>query len=168
MSKAIIDSSALIFLSYLDLTLKLSVFFDAVVVPGLVEDEVCRKHRFRHRLKNLYRSEFFKKCKVVNEVNRELLLHEGIGLGEADAIAQAQELEIPVFIGDDKAARDSAKRKGKVVVGTAGILSKLYIQGVIKRHPSDLIRKLRRSTLKCRISDEIVEEAMNSAYEPIL
>jgi predicted nucleic acid-binding protein len=167
-TKAVIDSSTLINLSHFDLAIKLSLFFQEVLVPGLVEQEVCRGRRFRYRLKSLYQSGVFSKCKTVNELNRELLRQQGLHPGEADALAQAQEQEIPVFIADDKTARKSAGRKGKIVLGTAGILSKFYVQGVVKTHPQVLIRKLRRSKLKCRISDEIVEEAMKKAYEPVL
>jgi len=168
MTKAVIDSSALIYLSHLDIAIKLSLFFQVVLVPGLVEKEVGRKHSFRYRLKSYYESGIFKKCKTANETNRQLLqLDERIHPGEADAIAQAQEQEIAVFIGDEKNARESARRKGKVALGTAGILAKLFVQGIVKTHPRELIRTLRHSKLKCRISDEIIEEAMKRAYEPI-
>jgi predicted nucleic acid-binding protein len=166
---AVIDSSALLYLSHLDLTMRLSLFFRVVFVPGLVEKEVCRKHRFRYRMKSLYDSGLFRKCRTANEWNRQLLLYEkGIHPGEADALAQAQEQEIPVFIGDEKSARQSAQRKGKVVFGTAAILAKLYVQGLIPAHPQELIVKLRRSKLKCRIPDDVVLEAMKRAYEPLL
>jgi predicted nucleic acid-binding protein len=148
--------------------MRLSLFFRVVLVPGFVEDEVCRRHRFRYQLKSLYASGWFTKCKTANEWNRQLLQFEGIHLGEADAITQAQEQNIPVFISDDLMARRSAERKGKVALGTAGILAKLYLLNVVKDHPRDLILKLRHSKLKCRISDEIVEEAMRKAYDPIL
>jgi predicted nucleic acid-binding protein len=168
-AKAVIDSSPLMYLSHLDLTIKLSQFFDVVLVPAFVEEEVCRKHRFRYRLRSLYNSRVFSKCRTVNEWNRQLLLYEkGIHPGEADAIAQAQEQEISVLILDETAARRSAEKKGKVVLCTAGILSRPYIQGIVKIHSRDLIQRLRKSKLKCRISDQIIEEAMKRAYEPIL
>ena len=169
MIKAVIDSTALIYLTHLDLTLKLSQFFDVVLVPDLVEKEVNRKHRFRYRMKSFYESGVLEKCKISNEWNRQLLQYdEGIDAGEAEAITQAQEQEAAVFIGDEKAARESAQRKGKISIGTAGILAKLYIQGILTTHPQHLIRKLRSSKLKCRISEKVVDDAMQRAYEPIL
>ena len=169
MNSAIIDSTALINLEYLDLTLKLSQFFSVILVPTLVEEEVNRRHRFRYRMKTFYESGVFKKCKTSNAWNRQLLQYEeGIDEGEADAITQAQEQEIPVFIGDDKAARESAEKMGKKSVGTAGILARLYLQGISTAHPKEQIRKLRRSKLKYRITDEVIEEAMRRASEPLL
>jgi predicted nucleic acid-binding protein len=167
-TKAVIDSSSLIYLTYLDLTLKLSQFFDVVLVPDIVEKEVNRKHRFRYRMKSFYESGVFKRCVVSNEWNRRLLQYDqGIDAGEAEAITQAQEQEAPVFIGDEKAARESAQRKGKISIGTAGILARLYIQGIVTAHPRELIRKLRRSKIRCRISDKVIEEAMQRAHEPL-
>jgi len=166
-NRAVIDSTALIYLTHLDLTLKLSQFFDVVLVPRIVEEEVCRKHRFRYRLRSFYGSGVFEKCKTSNEWNRRLLEHdEAIDPGEAEALTQAQEQDIPVFIGDEKAARKIARKMGKKSVGTAAILSKLYIQG-LAGDPRQLVRQLRRSNLNCRITDKIVEEALKRAGEPI-
>jgi len=168
-TKAVIDSTTLICLVHLDLAIKLSQFFQVVLVPDLVQEEVCRKHRFRYRLKSLYDSGVFRKCKTANEWNRRLLQHdEAIDPGEADAITQAQEQDIPVFLGDEKAARKIAEKMGKKSVGTAAILAKLHIQGILTGHPKELIRKLQCSKLKYRISNDVVEEALKRASEPIL
>ena len=88
-------------------------------------------------MKTFYESGVFKKCKTSNAWNRRLLQYEeGIDEGEADAITQAQEQEIPVFIGDDllernaevlkalehlaKAARESAEKMGTKISWNCG------------------------------------------------
>ena len=43
---AVIDSSSLINLAYLDLASKLGLYFNRVYVPRSVQAEVNRKHRF--------------------------------------------------------------------------------------------------------------------------
>lgn len=137
-----------------------------MLVPELVEKEVNRKHRFRYRMKSFYDSGVFQKCRTSNTWNRQILQDdEAIHAGEADAITQAQEQDIPIFIGDEKDGRRIAEKMGKKSVGTAGILAKLHIQN-LANDPRELVKKLRRRQ-KCRISDEIIEEAMKRAFEPI-
>ena len=166
MPEAVIDASPVIFFDHLDLSLKLSVFFDTIYVPTAIEEEVNRKHRFRYRLKALYKSGLFRKCRTSNVTNRRLLeLQENIHLGEADAITQAQEQDIRFFIGDEVAARRVARNMGIRPLGTALILWKLDFQD-LSDDPRRLVRRLRRDR-NCRITDKVVEEARRSASEPL-
>jgi predicted nucleic acid-binding protein len=163
---AVIDSSTLICLVHLGLATQLSQFFDVVYVPNLVEREVNRKHRFRYRMKALYASGKFVKCKSANDTNRRILEGDkNINAGEADALTQAQERNILVFIGDERAARLVARNMDKRPVGTAGILARLHLEG-LAGDPRELIQKLRRD-LNCHISAKVVEDAIKTAFEPI-
>lgn len=164
MRTAVIDSSALIHLDYLGLAIKLSNFFDRIYVSSIVEAEVNRKHRFRYRMKKLYGSGRFEKCKSSNTQNRQLL-EVTIHSGEADAITQAQERSTRFFIGDDLDARLVAERMGIQPIGVARLLFRLSVDGDADA-PHRLIQKLRRD-LGFRISPLVVQEAAEMALEPI-
>jgi predicted nucleic acid-binding protein len=161
---AVIDASALIHLDYLDLAINLSNFFDRVYVSSIVEAEVNRKHRFRYRMKKLYASGKFEKCKSSNVQNRQLL-EVTIHSGEADAITQAQERNARFFIGDDLDARTVAERMSIQPVGVARLLFRLSVDGDAD-DPHRLIQKLRRD-LNFRISRLVIQEAAAKASEPI-
>ena len=76
MRAAVIDSSALINLTHLELASKLLFYFDRIYVPRQVQVEVNRRHRFRHRLNKLYQTGLFHRCACANAVNVRLLAFE--------------------------------------------------------------------------------------------
>lgn len=164
MRTAVIDSSALIHLDHLGLATKLSNFFDRIYVSSIVEAEVNRKHRFRYRMKKLYGSGKFEKCKSSNLQNRQLL-EVTVHSGEADAITQAQERSAGFFIGDDLDARTVAERMSIQPIGVARLLFRLNADGDAD-DPRRLIQKLRRD-LDFRISNLVIQEASAKASEPI-
>ena len=164
MQIAVVDSSPLINLDHLGLALELSLFFDRVYVPRSVQRELNRKGRFRYRLNKLYNTGFFIRCRTADMTNVQLLraeLHEG----ESEAIIQAQEKQARFFIGDDKRAREIAQLKGTKAVGTLRLLARLGLEG---RAPElrALVRILRRD-LNFRVADEVVQQALDIAAEPI-
>ncbi len=165
---AVIDSSSLINLVHLELATKLSQYFDVVFVPRRVQVEVKRKSRFRYRLNKLYRTAIFRRCVVADDVNVHLLTApggEGLDEGEAEALVQAQEQGVSVFIGDEKPAREMGERMGIRPVGTARILARLHAEGLAS-DPHHLVNKLRKD-LGCRITDAVVSQAVAKAHEVI-
>lgn len=161
---AVIDSSPLINLTHLDLARDLALFFDRVYVPRAVQEELNKKGRFRYRLNRLYRAGFFTRCMTADIFNVQLLRAE-LDRGEAEALIQAQEKQALYFIGDERRARKIAARMGRKAVGTLRLLARLNLEG---RAPeiSGLVRILRRD-LDFRVSDEIVQQAIDLAAEPI-
>jgi predicted nucleic acid-binding protein len=161
---AVVDTSPLINLAHLDLAGELSLFFDRVYVPRAVQEELNKKGRFRYRLNKLYRTGFFTKCMTADTFNVQLLRAE-LDRGEAEALIQAQEKQALYFIGDEKRARTIAARMGRKAVGTLRLLARLNLEG---RAPAltGLVRVLRRD-LDFRVSDEIVQQAIDRAAEPI-
>jgi uncharacterized protein len=161
---AVVDSSTLINLTHLDLVRELSLFFDTVYVPRAVQREVNIKGRFRYRLNKLYYTSVLRRCTVANEWNVKLLQPE-LGLGEAEAIIQAQENGAAYFIGDEKRARTVAENMERKAVRTLGIIARLHREG---RAPelNQMVGKLRRD-LRFRVSDELIKEAVERASEPI-
>lgn len=161
---AVVDSSALINLSHLGLATKLSLHFDIVFVPNAVQREVNRKARFRYRLKALYRTGTFQRCRVADVVNVRLLLLD-LGEGEAEALTQAQEKFARFFIADDKRAREIGEKRGLTPVGTLRLLARWH-RDEHAPEPGALVDKLRRE-LGFRVSEAVVQEAIAMAPKPI-
>jgi predicted nucleic acid-binding protein len=161
---AVVDTSPLINLSHLNLARELALFFDRVYVPRAVQEEVNKKGRFRYRLNRLYSTGFFTRCTTADIFNVQLLQAE-LHKGEAEALIQAQEKQALYFIGDEKRARTIAARMGRKAVGTLRLLARLNLEG---RAPqlTGLVGVLRRD-LDFRVSEEIVQQAMDLAAEPI-
>jgi predicted nucleic acid-binding protein len=161
---AVVDSSPLIFLTHLNLASELSLFFDKVYVPRSVQREVNRKGRFRYRLNKLYRTGFFVRCLVADTTNVDLLKAE-LGEGESEGIIQAQENYARYFLADDSEARETAARMGTKPVGTLRLLARLSLEGRASELTT-LVRILRRD-LGLRASDEVIQQAIAAAPEPI-
>jgi uncharacterized protein len=161
---AVIDSTTLISLAHLELAAELSLFFDIVYVPNSVQREVNRKQKFRYRLKKLYKAGTFERCSSVDELRLELLKAE-LDDGEAEALIQAQERGARYFIGDEKRARQISEWLGLKPVGTVRILARLHLESRAGE-TIRLVRKLRKD-LRFRVADEVVEQAIANAPEPI-
>jgi len=164
MNVVVIDSSVLINLTHLELASKLSLYFDSVLVPRRVHEEVSKKSKFRRRLNKLYRTGFFQRC-VAAEKMRVLLLRHDLDWGEAEGLVQAQENGAQFFIADERRARQIGQRRGLVLVGTVGLLARLALEG----HAPDTnatVRKLQRDR-KFRVAEDIVQEAIEAANKPI-
>jgi uncharacterized protein len=161
---ALVDASPLIALTHLDLARELALFFDGVYVPRAVHEEVNKKARFRYRMKKLYRTGFFTRCMAADSYNVQLLQAE-LDKGEAEALIQAQEKQASYFIGDEKRARSIAARMGRKVVGTLRLLARLNLEGRAPELPG-LVDILRRD-LDFRVSEEVVQQAIDLASEPI-
>ena len=161
---AVVDTSPLINLTHLNLAGDLALFFDRVYVPRAVQEELNKKGRFRYRLNKLYRTGFFTRCMAADTFS-VLLLRAELDNGEAEALIQAQEKQAPFFIGDERRARAIATRMGRTAVGTLRLLARLHLEGRAPELPG-LVRLLRRD-LDFRVSDEIVQQAIDLAPEPI-
>ena len=161
---AVVDASPLINLTHLNLARDLALFFDRVYVPRAVQEEVNRKGRFRYRLNKLYKTGFFVRCLTADRFNVQLLRAE-LDKGESEALIQAQEKQAPYFIGDEKRARTFAEQMGRKPVGTLRLLARLNLEGRAPGLPA-LVRVLRRD-LDFRVSEEIIQQAIDLAAEPI-
>jgi predicted nucleic acid-binding protein len=161
---AVVDASPLINLTHLSLAGELALFFDKVYVPRAVQEELNKKGRFRYRLNKLYRAGFFTRCMAADAFNVRLL-RDQLDKGEAEALIQAQEKQALFFIGDERRARTIAANMGRRAVGTLRLLARLNLEGRAPELPG-LVRILRRD-LDFRASDEIVQQAIDLAVEPI-
>jgi predicted nucleic acid-binding protein len=160
---AVIDSSTLISLVHLGLAMKLNLYFNVILVPRRVHEEVNKKGRFRSQIRKLYASRLFERCVVADEARIELL--RDLDPGEAEALAQAQDKGASFFIGDDKSARAIAEKRRLKPVGTVRILAKLHWDKFAD-DPRLLVGRLQKG-LKFRVTQMVVNEAMAKAHEPI-
>jgi len=161
---AVIDSSCLINFAHLDLAFTLSAFFHLIYVPRYVHQEVNRKSRFRYKLKKLYRTRLYRRCRAADEV-RVKWLTDQLDLGEAEALTQAKERKAAYFIGDEKDARRIGELMGIRPVGTARLLARLHLDGLADE-PRRLVDKL-RNDLDFRISGDVIEDAIARSRETI-
>jgi predicted nucleic acid-binding protein len=161
---AVVDASPLIALTHLNLARELDLFFDRVYVPRAVQEELNKKGRFRYRLNKLYGTGFFTRCMAADAFNVRLLRDE-LDRGEAEALIQAQEKQALFFIGDERRARVIASNMGRTAVGTLRLLARLNLEG---RAPELLgLVQILRKDLDFRVSDEVVQQAIDLAAEPI-
>jgi predicted nucleic acid-binding protein len=160
----------LINLAHLEVAGKLALFFDAILVPSAVQREVRKRGRFGRRLNRLYAMGLFKRCRVADKPNVDLLRIEKFHEGEAEALTQAQEKQAKqeaslYLIVDERRAREKCAMVGMKAVGTVRLLARLNRQGDAEE-PKVLVRKLCRD-LGFRVSGDVVEKAIGMAEEPI-
>jgi predicted nucleic acid-binding protein len=159
---AVVDSSPLIYLVHLEIAEKLHFYFDRIYVPRVVQREVNRKSKFRHRLNKLYAKGVFERCRVVDSVSVQFL--KNLDEGEAEALVQASEKGVSVFIGDEIDARNMSEKRGMRPIGTARLLARMHLEGYAD-DTETLVRKLRRD-LNYRITDQLVRDAIRIADNP--
>ncbi len=121
---AILDSDVLIEIMREGLEKRLSVLFSKIYVPMDVKGEQIKQRR-RRRLARLFRSGVFHKCSASDQTNVFLLRQQKLGKGESEAIIQAQEMNIEVFLTNDKRAKRIAARYNLGVLSYQDILKYL-------------------------------------------
>ena len=158
MSKAVLDSSAIIALSQLRYWKYLNQILDEILVPHAVFEEICVKGRGLPgdaELRRLLNEGLVTVRKIRNRVLVDALL-DPLALGEAEVLALAIEENADYVVIDDKMARMRARNMGLKVIGTLRILRMIFDAKLIDKN--EFIRAL--ETLKnigFRISDKIIE-----------
>jgi len=158
LSKAVLDSSAIIALSQLRYWKYLNQILDEILVPHAVFEEICVKGRGLPgdaELRRLLNEGLVTVRKIRNRVLVDALL-DPLALGEAEVLALAIEENADYVVIDDKMARVRARNMGLKVIGTLRILRMIFDANLIDKN--EFIRAL--ETLKnigFRISDKIIE-----------
>ena len=163
---AVIDSGPLINLVHLGVAGKLPDYFDIILVPRTVQEEVNCKQRFRYRLRKLYDTEVFQRCRSADDANVSILrADKRLDGGEAEGIVQAQERQAGYFICDEKRGREIALNYRLTLAGTLRILARLNLEGRVG-NTAELAAKLRHD-LRFWFTEEILRDAIARAHEPI-
>ncbi len=100
--------------------------------------------------------------KAATDVYRQKILEMQIDKGEASAIALALELPDSTIILDDYKARRVAEQLGLEITGTAGVIIKAKLKGIISSI-KPLFEKIRQTDF--RLSADIELQALKEANE---
>jgi predicted nucleic acid-binding protein len=111
-STVVSDTTALIVLSKLDQFSLLSNVFERVVIPHIVYEELTLKEAV------VLPSFFQIEPVLTQEITPDLLV---LDAGEAQAIALASRLKLPLLI-DEKKGRKIAQHQGVAIFGTIGLI----------------------------------------------
>lgn len=155
----IVDASTLIGLSMIDKLSLLSDLFNEVIVPHGVYTEVLKSSKIG--TKEIKSSKYLKTVEVHDRAAIELML-ESFGVGEAEVLVLAKELNAHLLLVDERKARKAARRAGFKVMGILGILLSSKEKGFITA-VKPLVQKLKKQGF--RLSDKVIEEVLEEADE---
>ncbi|MEJ2737377.1 MAG: DUF3368 domain-containing protein [Anaerolineae bacterium] len=130
MTKWVVDTSPLIFLSKLGRLNLLQAGADTVCVPRAVMGEIRAKPDEATRLIERASQSWLTVREVHNRQAVEILLAD-LGLGEAEVIVLAKEIDADRVVMDDLDARRFARRVDLNLVGTMGLLLAARLRGEI-------------------------------------
>ncbi|MCL4497463.1 MAG: DUF3368 domain-containing protein [Deltaproteobacteria bacterium] len=155
---AVADSSSLIALSICNHLNLLDMFFDKVIVPEAVYDELTSGNKPESgRLKDYLLDKVSKK-----DINKYLINDTRLGKGELEAIALCKAINADFLIIDDKVARKAAVINNIKITGSLGVLLFAKKKGYIKTL-SPCIESLKRSNI--RISESLIQKVLQEANE---
>ena len=155
---AVADSSSLIALSICNRLDLLDIFFDKVVVPQAVYNELTSNNKPESEKLRNYLSN-----KILKENIGEYLLNDiCLGRGELEAIALCKAINADFLIIDDRLARKAASANNIKITGSLGILLSAKKKGYINTI-KPCIENLKQSNI--RISDGLIQKVLQEANE---
>ena len=156
--RAILNSSAIIALSFLKHLDKLRNLFEKTLVANAVYDELCVAGRGLMGAAELSEAVREGAIEVKGVEDRTLVnaLTESLSLGEAETIALTLKERTEFIVLDDRSARRRAENLGLNVIGTLRVLRMMFDNGLVDEGEFlSSIEKLRE--VGFRISDKVVE-----------
>lgn len=163
--KVICNTSPIIGLMAIDRLPLLWTLFEQVIIPEAVYKELCadvKKHKFEtEKIEQCVKEG---KLKVYQIENHQMVksMYGKLHYGELEVIVGAKELNLPLAIIDEIAARKMASEFLIDTIGLVGMLIYAKKTGILKEIRSDM--EMLRSK-GYRISDKIFFEALKSADE---
>lgn len=161
MSKIIIaDASPLIAFGSIDQLQMVFKIFSKIIIPQIVANECLAEMQYPG-------ATAIKKAIDAHkiQIHAEALHHDELlavlDQGEADAIALAHQLNLPLII-DEKLGRDVAKEMGIKIIGTVGIIL-LAKQKKIITHVKPILLELKNNHYF--LSDTLVKNVLRLANE---
>jgi hypothetical protein len=161
MSIVVSDTSPLRALAHLGHVDWLEILFKRVLLPPAVAFEL-RHPPSAYRPIEVSDWAFLEVLAPTN-VARVAELRSSLDVGEAEAIALAEEVEADIVLIDEMAGRETARIRGFTVLGTLGLLVRAK-QSVLLPSVAPLIDRL-RSELGFFISDELRQTILRRAGE---
>ena len=127
------DATPIISLAKIGMLDILSKFYNEVVLPEAVFDEVCSNPVFTDEAESVKNSEFIRVEAVSNEQSVKILRAAGLDLGESEAIVLADSLSDSLLLMDERKGRQIAQSMGIRIIGTLGILLHAKKLGLIDK-----------------------------------
>jgi predicted nucleic acid-binding protein len=124
----IADTGPIHYLLLIDAIGILPELYDRVLLPTAVRNELT--HPNSPAAAKEWIAALPTWCQIRNVVPSEVI--PGLGPGEAEAIALAQEVKADLILLDDRAARGEALRRGLLVAGTIGVLADAAEHGLTR------------------------------------
>lgn len=156
------DATPIISLAKIEKLDILGRFYDEVLMPKAVYDEVCRNPAFRAEAEAIQKCVFMKVRTVSRTQSVKILRAAGLDLGESEAIVLADTLLDSLLLMDERKGRQIAQNMGIRITGTLGILLKAKNLGMI-----DTIKPLLDKLLQenIRIGEALYHSILEQAGE---
>jgi len=152
------DATPIISLAKIGMIYILRKFFNEVILPKAVYDEICINPIFLDEAKMIQTCEFIQVETVSNEQSIKILRATGLDLGESEAIVLADSLPDALLLMDERKGRQIASSMGIRIIGTLGLLLLAKEHGLIKQ-----IKPLMDALIEANI--RISESLYNSILE---
>jgi len=156
------DATPIISLAKIDMLDILGTFYNEVLLPQAVYDEVVRNPAFTCEAETIMNSAFIRVETVSNEQSVKILRAAGLDLGESEAIVLADSRTDSLLLMDERKGRQIAQSMGLRVIGTLGILlqaKKLGLTPQIKPLLDVLVNA------NIRISDSLYNSILDQSGE---
>ena len=163
MTRAVLNSSALIALSATGHKNELSNVFDEPLLAKAVYEEICVKGHGLLGEAELTEAIKNGTVRVKDATNRVAVnaLLDPLGLGEAETIESAVEEKADYVVLDDRLARRKAKKLGLNVIGTLRFLRMMFDLGLMNREK--FVASLETLVkIGFRVSSEVIEKAFGA------
>lgn len=151
---AVSNSSPIIFLAKINKLSLLKYFFDKIVVPKSVYEEIVIKGAGKPGSKEVDEFDWIESKSISDTMAKDLLM-DFLDEGEAEAIILAIELNADMLLIDDLAGRNFAKAYDITVMGTLGVLDQASKEGKIE-NLREVMNKLQGKGFW--MSDELYEK----------
>lgn len=155
------DTTPIITLMKLQRLDLLEKFFETVIVPHAVFEELISNSNYLTEAQMVVECPFLKRCKVSDRQSIKIL-REVVGLdaGESEAITLAEEKHADLLIIDERKGRRVAKQMQLKIVGTIGILLQAFDCKILSQEEIlSCAEKLQNSRI--RISNALFELILN-------
>ena len=125
------DSTPIISLTKIGMLGALGTFYNEVLIPDAVYQEVCSNPDFVNEANLIKNSSFIKVQAVSNNQSVKILRASGLDLGESEAIVLADSLPNSLLLMDERKGRQIAQSMGIKITGTLGILIQAKKSGMV-------------------------------------
>jgi predicted nucleic acid-binding protein len=136
----------------------LPALFEKVILPSAVRDELCNPDTPLSVRDWMADPPAWVEVRHTMSPLADTSLRE-LGAGETEAITLATELHADLLLMDDRRGVTAALRRGLVVTGTMGLLTRAAKQGILDL--ADAFERLKRTNFRYRqeIMDAMLKEA---------